>query len=234
MFDQECNWTSEGWTFTISSRLTKRFGRCIRHLSDEQKSILRERANSMIRLSYSCSIPSKIEWFIHHWNVNYGWWYEFDILLEYPRVEVERISTDSSNIRFSGKDTRIIHIDGLSYGGTLFLEDFPSLEEIHVKSPGVGISFNKFPNNTIRVFGVFEEISQINEQFLTLNRHIAIDCDLMQASVPTMWGAIITRDSKEPRGKMDALMLYRRCRECCHPRWLLQRLNPWDKNLQIH
>ena len=39
----ECNWTSEGWTFTISSRLTKRFGRCIRHLSDEQKSILRER-----------------------------------------------------------------------------------------------------------------------------------------------------------------------------------------------
>ena len=129
--------------------------------------------------------------------------------LSTPGVEVERISTDSSNIRFSGKDTRIIHIDGLSYGGTLFLEDFPSLEEIHVKSPGVGISFNKFPNNTIRVFGVFEEISiNHDEQFLTLNRHIAIDYNLMQASVPTMWGAIITRDSKEPRGKMDALMLY--------------------------
>ena len=39
------------------------------------------------------------------------WWHELDILLEYPGVEVERISTDSSNIRFSGKDTRIIHID---------------------------------------------------------------------------------------------------------------------------
>ena len=44
--------------------------------------------------------------------------------LSTPGVEVEHIATDSSNIRFSGKDTRIIHIDGLSYGGTLFLEDF--------------------------------------------------------------------------------------------------------------
>ena len=145
--------------------------------------------------------------------------------LSTPGVEVERISTDSSNIRFSGKDTRIIHIDGLSYGGTLFLEDFPSLEEIHVKSPGVGISFNKFPNNTIRVFGVFEEISiNHDEQFLTLNRHIAIDYNLMQASVPTMWGAIITRDSKEPRGKMDALMLYTEDAENVVP-MVTQRLN---------
>ena len=78
-----------------------------------------------------------------------------------------------------------------------------------MKSPGVGISFNKFPKSTIRIFGIFEEISINHDgQFLTLNRHVAIDYNLMQASVPTMWGAIIFRDSEEPRGKMDALMLH--------------------------
>ena len=50
--------------------------------------------------------------------------------LSTPGVEVEHISTDSCNVQFSRKDTRIIYLEGLSYGGTLFLEDFESLEEI--------------------------------------------------------------------------------------------------------
>ena len=39
----ECNWGAKGWEFHIPTRLTKKFGRCIRHLSDSDKALLRER-----------------------------------------------------------------------------------------------------------------------------------------------------------------------------------------------
>lgn len=39
----ECNWSSDGWVFTIPSHLVKKFGRCLRHLSQDDKNLLRER-----------------------------------------------------------------------------------------------------------------------------------------------------------------------------------------------
>ncbi len=36
-------WGRTGWTLKINDNLVRRFGRCIRHLSDEQKQLLRDR-----------------------------------------------------------------------------------------------------------------------------------------------------------------------------------------------
>ena len=39
----DCNWDGHGWSFYIPAKLTKRFGRCIRHLSESNKDLLRKR-----------------------------------------------------------------------------------------------------------------------------------------------------------------------------------------------
>jgi hypothetical protein len=39
----DCKWDGHGWSFYIPSKITKKFGRCVRHLSDSDKTLLEER-----------------------------------------------------------------------------------------------------------------------------------------------------------------------------------------------
>ncbi len=39
----DCKWDGHGWSFYIPVKLTNKFGRCVRHLSDADKTLLRER-----------------------------------------------------------------------------------------------------------------------------------------------------------------------------------------------
>ena len=62
------------------------------------------------------------------------------------------------NLRFTGNDAKVINIGEVEYGSILTLEDVDSLEEIHIEKPGSIIYFNRFPEQTIRIKGSFEEI----------------------------------------------------------------------------
>jgi len=109
------------------------------------------------------------------------------------------------NLRFVGNDVKVINIGEVEYGSILTLEDVDSLEEIHIEKPGSIISFNRFPEQTIRIKGSFEEIRvKDKNDFYNLHRF---------ASNPTLplggylWGAIVTRDHNIECGEMDALMI---------------------------
>ena len=126
-----------------------------------------------------------------------------------PEEIISNVANSNGSIRFSGNNTKRINLGSLTYGDTLHLEEFESLEEIHIQSPGTVICFNKFPEKTVRVYGVFEEIIVSHGGlFFNLNRHVAVEYNVMQASAPTMWGAVISRDCNVDCGRMDALMLY--------------------------
>ena len=62
------------------------------------------------------------------------------------------------SLQFIGNDVESITVEEVQYGRTLILEEFDSLKEINIKSPGAVISFNKYPEQTIRIKGAFEEI----------------------------------------------------------------------------
>ncbi len=126
-----------------------------------------------------------------------------------PDELVSTIPAIKGSVRFSGNDTKRINLTGLDYGSTLYLEDFDSLEEIHIQSPGAVISFSRFPEQTIRINGVFEEVIVAHEhEFYNINRHIEIDSSTMQTLAPTVWGAVISRDQEVDCQKLGALMLY--------------------------
>jgi len=126
-----------------------------------------------------------------------------------PDELVSTIPAIEGSIRFSGNNTKKINLTGVDYGGTLYLDDFDSLEEIHIQSPGAVISFCKFPDRTIRINGVFDEIIVAHEnEFYNINRHVEIDSSTVQTLAPTVWGAVISRDDKVDCGKLGALMLY--------------------------
>ena len=125
-----------------------------------------------------------------------------------PGELVSTIPAIEGSIRFSGNNTKKINLTGVDYGSTLYLDDFDSLEEIHIRSPGAVISFCKFPDRTIRINGVFDEIIVAHEnEFYNINRHVEIDSSTVQTLAPTVWGAVISRDQEVDCDKLGALML---------------------------
>jgi hypothetical protein len=114
------------------------------------------------------------------------------------------ISYMSQNIRFTGNDVKTINIDKVEYGSILVLDEIDSLEEVNIKSTGTVVSFTKFPEQTIRIKGAFEEIRvKDKNNFYSLHRF---------GSNPTLpldnlWGAVVTRTPEISCEGMDALMM---------------------------
>ena len=108
------------------------------------------------------------------------------------------------SLQFIGNDVESITIEDIQFGSTLIFEDFESLSEINIKSPGAVISFNKYPDKTIKIKGPFEEIRvKDKDDFYVLHRY---------GSNPTLpidniWGALITRDANVECEGTDALMI---------------------------
>ena len=115
-------------------------------------------------------------------------------------------------VRFSGNDTKAINISSVEYGSTLMLEEFDSLEEINIKgSSGAVVSFTKFPEQTIRIKGHFDEVRvQEGQSHYFIHKHVICERYSLQMRIPSqaIWGAVITRDSNIKCGNMDALMIY--------------------------
>ena len=75
------------------------------------------------------------------------------------------------SLQFIGNDVESITVDEVNYGRALILDEFDSLKEIHIKRPGAVISFNRFPKQTIRIKGAFEEIRvKDGDEFYNLHR----------------------------------------------------------------
>ena len=108
------------------------------------------------------------------------------------------------SLQFIGNDVESITVEDVQYGRTLILEEFDSLKEINIKKAGAVISFNKYPEQTIRIKGAFEEIRvKDKNDFYAMHRF---------GSNPTLpidsvWGAIVTRDEKVECEDTDALMI---------------------------
>ena len=115
-------------------------------------------------------------------------------------------------VRFSGNDTKSINISSVEYGSTLMLEEFDSLEEINIKgTSGAVVSFTKFPEQTIRIKGHFDEVRvQDGQSHYFIHKHVICERYSLQMRIPSqaIWGAVITRDSDIKCGNMDALMIY--------------------------
>ena len=129
-----------------------------------------------------------------------------------PGDTIVNLSELKSCVRFSGNDTKTINVSNIEYGSTLMLEEFENLEEINLKgSSGAVVSFTKFPKQTIRIKGHFDEVRvQDGQSHYCINKHVISDKYSLQMRIPSdaIWGAIITRDCKIECGKMDALMIY--------------------------
>ena len=108
------------------------------------------------------------------------------------------------SLQFIGNDVESITVEDVQYGRTLILEEFDSLKEINIKKSGAVISFNKYPEQTIRIKGAFEEIRvKDKNDFYAMHRF---------GSNPTLpidsvWGAIVTRDRNAECEGTDALMI---------------------------
>jgi hypothetical protein len=126
------------------------------------------------------------------------------ILKAVPGHPEINISYLDQNIRFIGNDVRTIRVGEVRHGSCLTIDTADSLEEIHIQKSGAIVTFNKFPNQTIRIKGAFEEIRvQDNKEHYALHRF---------GSSPTLpldnvWGATITSDPNIECEKMDALMI---------------------------
>ena len=114
------------------------------------------------------------------------------------------ISYMNENIRFTGNDVEAINIDKVENGSILVLDEIDSLEEVNIKNPGIIVSFTRFPDQTIRIKGAFEEIRiKDKSHFYNLHRF---------GSNPTLpmdhlWGAVVTRSPEVECDGMDALMI---------------------------
>lgn len=124
---------------------------------------------------------------------------------------VVNIAGIKESVRFHGNDAKVIVIENASYGSSLVLEEFESLEEIRISSPGVVISFNKFPSQTIRISGTFDEVRITdNQEFYCIHKHVIRIEQSLQRHLPqsSIWGAVITRDPNIESKNMDAVMLH--------------------------
>ncbi len=114
------------------------------------------------------------------------------------------ISYMNENIRFTGNDVKTINVEEVENGSILVLDEIDSLEEINIWNPGIIVSFTRFPDQTIRIKGAFEEIRiKDKSNFYNLHRF---------GSNPTLpidhlWGAVVTRSPEVECEGMDALMI---------------------------
>ena len=108
------------------------------------------------------------------------------------------------SLQFIGNDVESITVEEVQYGRTLILEEFDSLKEINIKSPGAVISFNKYPEHTIKIKGAFEEIRvKDKNDFYSMHRFGSNPT----LPIDSLWGAIITRDENVDSKDLDALMI---------------------------
>ena len=108
------------------------------------------------------------------------------------------------SLQFIGNDVESITVDEVNYGRALILDEFDSLKEIHIKRPGAVISFNRFPKQTIRIKGAFEEIRvKDGDEFYNLHRFGSNPT----LPIDTIWGAVVTSDARVDFEEMDALMI---------------------------
>jgi len=118
-------------------------------------------------------------------------------------TDIEITYLDES-LQFIGNDVESITVGDVQYGRTLILEEFESLKEINIKKPGAVISFNKFPEQTIRIKGSFEEV-RVKDK----NDYYAMHRFGSNPTLPidSLWGAIITKDANVEGKEIDALMI---------------------------
>ena len=121
-----------------------------------------------------------------------------------PNQSEVTISCLDESLRFIGNDVKKLTIDNVQYGRSIILEEIDSLEEITVRKPGAIFAFNSFPTKTIRISGSFEEVRVKDE-----SNHYCIHRFGSDPTLPmeTLWGAIISQDTKVKCGKLDALIL---------------------------
>ena len=118
-----------------------------------------------------------------------------------PNIHIQYLD---ESLQFIGNDVESITVENVQYGQTLILDEFESLKEINIKNPGAVLSFNKFPEQTIRIKGTFEEV-RVKDK----NDYYAMHRFGSNPTLPidSLWGAIITKDANVEGKEMDALMI---------------------------
>ena len=118
-----------------------------------------------------------------------------------PKIKIEYLD---ESLQFIGNNVRSIVVDDVNFGQSLILDEFDSLKEITIKKPGVVISLNSFPEQTIKIKGAFEEIRvKDGNEFYNLHRYGSNPT----LPIDSLWGAVITRDEDITSENADALLI---------------------------
>ena len=126
------------------------------------------------------------------------------ILRAVPGQPNIRIQYLDESLQFIGNNVESIVVNDVNYGQSLILDEFDSLKEIIIKKPGAIISFNSFPEHTIRIKGAFEEIRvKDKNEFYNLHRYGSNPT----LPIESLWGAVVTRDENASSDNSDALLI---------------------------
>ena len=118
-----------------------------------------------------------------------------------PNIRVQYLD---ESLQFIGNNVKSIEIDEVNFGQSLILDEFDSLKEITIKKPGAIISFNSFPEQTIRIKGAFEEIRvKDGNEFYNLHRYGSNPT----LPIDSLWGAVVTRDENIDCENSDAMLI---------------------------
>ena len=118
-----------------------------------------------------------------------------------PNIHIQYLD---ESLQFIGNNVESIVVNDVNYGQSLILDEFDSLKEIIIKKPGAIISFNSFPEHTIRIKGAFEEIRvKDKNEFYNLHRYGSNPT----LPIESLWGAVVTRDENASSDNSDALLI---------------------------
>ena len=125
-----------------------------------------------------------------------------------PNIRVQYLD---ESLQFIGNNVKSIEIDDVNFGQSLILDEYDSLREITIKKPGVIVSFNSFPKQTIRIKGAFEEIRvKDGNEFYNLHRYGSNPT----LPIDSLWGAVVTRDESAECENSDALLIKTQDTKC--------------------
>ena len=125
-----------------------------------------------------------------------------------PNIRVQYLD---ESLQFIGNNVKSIEIDDVNFGQSLILDEYDSLREITIKKPGVIVSFNSFPKQTIRIKGAFEEIRvKDGNEFYNLHRYGSNPT----LPIDSLWGAVVTRDESVECENSDALLIKTQDTKC--------------------
>ncbi len=118
-----------------------------------------------------------------------------------PNIQIQYLN---ESLQFIGNNVKSIMIDDVNCGKSLILDEFDSLKEITIKKPGAILSFNSFPEQTIRIKGAFEEIRvKDGNEFYNLHRYGSNPT----LPIDSLWGAVVTRDENVDCENSDAMLI---------------------------